>query len=68
MPQATKATQKQLAYLAHWQKLGYTFGPNDAIPESTEIPPNQWNLPRWVDLAFAALSLMAVYAALYMKV
>lgn len=37
--QATKCSQKQLAYLAYWQNRGYTFGRNDVIPESSEIPP-----------------------------
>lgn len=68
MPQATKATQKQLAYLAYWQQRGYSFGPNDVIPESTEILPDQWSMPRWVDLAFTAIALLAVCAALYLKV
>jgi hypothetical protein len=37
--QATKHTQKQLAYLAYWQQRGYTFARNDVIPESITTPP-----------------------------
>lgn len=45
-PQATRCTQRQLAYLAHWQALGYTFGRDAVIPESTLIKPDAWSLPR----------------------
>lgn len=63
--QATRYTQKQLAYLAYWQSRGYTFGRDDVIPESTVIPPRQWFLPRKVDLAFTALVLIVIGAYLY---
>jgi len=58
--QATRATQKQLAYLAYWQRLGYRFGRGDVIPESTEIPPKDWFMPRWCDLAVTAVGLLAI--------
>jgi hypothetical protein len=58
--QATRATQKQLAYLAYWQRLGYQFGRGDVIPESTEIPPKDWFMPRWCDLAVTAVGLLAI--------
>jgi len=61
--QATRATQKQLAYLAYWQRQdngGYRFGRGDVIPESTEIPPKDWFMPRWCDLAVTAAGLLAI--------
>lgn len=39
-PQATRYTQKQLAYLAYWEQRGYTFGRNENIPETVEAPPS----------------------------
>ena len=60
LTQATRATQKQLAYLAYWQRLGYRFGRGDVIPESTEIPPKDWFMPRWCDLAVTAAGLLAI--------
>lgn len=63
--QATRYTQKQLAYLAYWESRGYVFGRNDVIPESTLIPPRQWFLPRKVDLVFTAFILAAIGGYLY---
>lgn len=38
--QATRTTQKQLAYLAYWQARGYRFGHNELAPENTVTPPS----------------------------
>jgi len=62
--QATKHTQKQLAYLAYWQQRGYTFGRNDVIPESTLIPPSQWYAPKWYDFAVTAVALVVIFYAI----
>jgi hypothetical protein len=69
-PQATRVTQKQLAYLAYWQDPkngGYTFDRDAVIPESTEIQPEAWRLPRVVDLAFTAVCLAAIGLILYQE-
>jgi hypothetical protein len=62
--QATKYTQKQLAYLAYWQQRGYTFGRNDVIPESTLIPPRQWYVSKWYDFAVTAVALVVIFSAI----
>jgi len=59
--QATKCTQKQLAYLAYWQQRGYTFGRDDVIPESTLTPPRQWYVSSWYDLAVTAVALIVIF-------
>ena len=63
-PQATRCTQRQLAYLAHWQALGYTFGREAVIPESTSIRPDAWNLPTRTVLAVTAAMLVVVFGIL----
>lgn len=60
--QATRCTQKQLAYLAFWQAKGYHFPRDAVIPESTLTPPAEWHLPRWVDLAASAWMLASMFA------
>lgn len=62
--QATRCTQKQLAYLAHWQALGYTFDRDAVIPESTLIKPDAWSLPRRVDLLVSAVMMAIVFGIL----
>ena len=59
--QATRCTQRQLAYLAHWQALGYTFDRDAVIPESTSIRPDAWSLPTRTVLAVTAVMLVVVY-------
>lgn len=66
-PQATKCTQKQLAYLAHWQALGYQFSHDERIPEDTCITPGGWDRPRAIELAVTAALLIAVAAWQYVK-
>jgi hypothetical protein len=58
--QATRCTQKQLAYLAYWQARGYTFGRDDVIPECTMTPPPSWHMPRKVDLIATAVVLAVI--------
>ena len=62
--QATRCTQRQLAYLAHWQALGFTFDRDDVIPESTLIKPDAWNLPSRTVLAASAVMLAVVFGIL----
>lgn len=62
--QATRCTQRQLAYLAHWQALGYTFDRYAVIPESTLIKPDAWNLPSRAVLAVTAVMLVVVFGIL----
>lgn len=62
--QANRHTQAQLAYLAYWQALGYTFPRDAAIPESTLTPPNTWALPSRTVLAVTAVILVAVFGIL----
>lgn len=62
--QATRCTQRQLAYLAYWQALGYTFPRNAVIPESTLIKPDAWHLPTRTVLAVTAVMLVVVFGIL----
>ena len=64
-PQATRCTQRQLAYLACWQARGYTFPRDAVIPESTLTPPNTWALPSRTVLAVTAVMLVAVGVILW---
>lgn len=66
-PQATPATQKQLAYLAYWRGRGYTFGPDDVIPESMWIKPRAWRISRRVELAVSAALIALIFVGLYFK-
>lgn len=59
--QATRCTQRQLAYWSYWTKRGYTFGRDDVIPESTSIRPDAWNLPTRTALVVTAAMLVVVY-------
>lgn len=59
--QATRCTQRQLAYWSYWTKRGYTFGRDDLIPESTSIKPDAWNLPTRTALVVTAVMLVVVY-------
>ena len=63
--QATRCTQRQLAYLAHWQALGYTFARDAVIPEDTSIRPDTWSLPSRTVLAITSVMLAAVYGILW---
>ena len=63
--QATRCTQSQLAYLAHWQALGYTFPRDAVIPSDTRIKPDAWNLPSRAALAVSAAMLVIVYGILW---
>lgn len=65
--QATRCTQSQLAYLAHWQARGYSFPRNAVIPESTLTPPNTWALPSRTVLAVTAVMLVAVGVILWLN-
>ena len=62
--QATRCTQRQLAYWGYWTKRGYTFGRDAVIPESTNIKPDAWNLPTRTVLAVSAVMLVVVFGIL----
>lgn len=64
-PQATRCTQRQLAYLAHWQALGYHFDRDAVIPSDIRVKPDAWNLPTRTVLAVTAVMLAAVYLILW---
>ena len=63
--QATRCTQRQLACLAHWQALGYTFDRDAVIPEDTRIAPDAWRVPSRVELAATAIILVGAYLAMW---
>ena len=63
-PQATRCTQSQLAYLAHWQALGYTFDRDDVIPSDIRVKPDAWSLPSRTVLAVTAVMLVVVFGIL----
>ena len=63
--QATKATQKQLAYLSHWQARGHKFGRDDVIPESTCVPPRSADMPRPIELVATLAALILLGALQY---
>jgi len=65
--QATRCTQRQLAYWGYWTKRGYTFGRDDLIPESTSIKPDDWNLPTRTALVVTAAMLVIVYGVLWVS-
>lgn len=60
-PQATRYTQKQLAYLAYWEQRGFTFRRGAVVPESTEIAPPSWDRPRPIELVATAALLIAIF-------
>ncbi|UNY40231.1 hypothetical protein KLEP174_gp59 [Pseudomonas phage vB_PcuM_ KLEP17-4] len=62
--QATHCTQRQLAYLAYWQNLGYQFSRDAVIPEDIRIAPDDWQLPTRKVLAITGAALVIVYAIL----
>ena len=64
--QATRCTQRQLAYLSHWQALGYHFDRDAVIPQDTRIAPDAWRVPRRVELAATAITLVGAYLAMWM--
>ena len=63
-PQATRCTQSQLAYLAYWQALGYTFDRDAVMPSDIRVKPDAWNLPTRTVLAVSAVMLAAVFIIL----
>ena len=65
--QATRCTQRQLAYLAHWQALEYTFGRDAVIPSDIRVKPDAWSLPTRTVLAVTAVMLVIVYGILWVS-
>lgn len=65
--QATRCTQKQLAYLSYWRARGYHFNRDEDIPERTCIPPHQMDRPRAIELAVTAGMLIAIFAWEWLK-
>lgn len=58
-PQATRCTQQELAYLAHWQSKGYHFKPGEQIPLSTVTPPSFATRHPLLDALIGGLVLLA---------
>lgn len=58
--QATRMTQKQLAYLSYWQARGHQFGISEAIPENTCITPSKWDRPRAIELVATLAAMIAI--------
>lgn len=58
-PQATRCTQKQLAYLAYWQARGHQFKRDERILEDTCIPPSALDKPRAIELIVTAAAIIA---------
>lgn len=49
MNQAKRCTRKELAYLSHWRRNGYTLTIDDEIPLSTLTAPTQSEpRPSWL--------------------
>lgn len=65
--QATRCTQRQLAYLSYWRARGHQFGRNEAIPENTAILPCQMDRPRAIELAVTAGLLIAIFIWQWLK-
>jgi hypothetical protein len=63
--QATRCSQKELAYLSYWQKRGAKFGRNEKIPTSTCIPPCNRIDAR--DLAWSAAGLLIIAGIGYLR-
>lgn len=57
-PQATRCTQKELAYFAHWEARGYTFAPGEKPPCSTLTPPSLATRRPILDAALGAAVLV----------
>lgn len=62
-PIATRCTQRQLAYLAYWQSLGYQFSSDAVIPEDTCVVPDDWRMPSRLELIATAACLAVIFAA-----
>lgn len=65
-PMATRATQKELAYMAYWQKPengGHVFRRGDVIPKSTTAWPG--SRPRKKELFWTALVVLSLSALAY---
>lgn len=65
--QATRTTQKQLAYLAYWQDQkhgGYRFAKNELAPENTVTPPSFASRHPIIDAAIGGLILAAGFGGL----
>lgn len=58
--QATRCSQKKLAYLSYWMARGYRFKIDEEIPEDTSIPPRSDDMPRPIELAVTAGLLIAI--------
>lgn len=65
--QATRCSQKQLAYLSYWQSRGHQFGRDEEIPENTAILPRQMDRPRAIELAVTIGLLIAIFAWEWLK-
>lgn len=62
--QATRCTQQELAYLAHWQSKGYRFKRGEPIPTSTMTPPSLATRRPILDAVLGGLVLLAGFGAM----
>lgn len=64
-PQATRTTQKQLAYLSYWQSKGYTFSRDETAPENTVTPPSFATRHPIADAIIGSLTLAAFFGGMF---
>lgn len=64
-PQATRTTQKQLAYLSYWQSKGYTFTRNETAPENTVTPPSFATRHPITDAILGTLTLALFFGGMF---
>lgn len=62
--QATRCTQEELAYLAHWQSKGYRFKPCEKPPMNTVTPPSLATRHPVIDALLGGLILLAGFGSL----
>lgn len=63
-PQATRTTQKQLAYLSYWQSRGFTFSRDEKAPENTVTPPSFATRHPILDAILGSLTLAAFFGGM----
>lgn len=63
--QATRTTQKQLAYLSYWQSKGFTFSRNETAPENTVTPPSFATRHPILDAIIGSLTLALFFGGMF---
>lgn len=62
--QATRCTQEELAYLAHWESKGYRFERGEKPPMNTVTPPSLATRHPVLDALLGGLVLLAGFGSL----